>query len=126
MGICLFLLGVVTIVCGDVFHSVLRTKTQQHFIHHILFLKSVPVDFSIKIIPQSILPPNEGFFRLLLANIEDQRWHFSKQPARSSDDILGVLLNQLLVDSGNIIETVRIGLGAELGQFVVTCFVFGQ
>ena len=126
MGICLFLLGVITIVCGDVFHVVLRTKTQQHFIHHIFFLETVAVDFSIKIITQGLLPPKKGLLRLLFANIEDQRWHFSKQPARSSDDILRVLGNQWLVDSGHIIKTVSVCLGTELGQFVVTCLVFGQ
>ena len=126
MGIRLLFAGVIGVVGRDAFHIVLLAQTQQHFIDHALLLEAVTVDFRVKVLAQRLLPPDERLLRLLLTNVQDERWNLPKQPACGDDDVFLELLDQGFVDARYVVESVGVGLGAELGQFVVAVLVFGE
>ena len=70
MGFSILLVAIIGIVCGNQGNPVFAGKGDQGLIGPVFVLLSVPHDFHIEILTKFILPPKQGFFRLLFALVQ--------------------------------------------------------
>ena len=120
------LVQVERVVGGHRLDPVPGTKATKHVVDGILFRKAVAVDFCVKIGSKLLFPPQKRLFGLLFAHIQDQLGNLPHHSAGCDHDALFVGEQQVAVDARNIVKSIDVGDGTQLGQVVVARFVLGQ
>ena len=126
VGVALVLAGVIRIVACHHFHAMGRGKTLQHLIDHGLFFQPVAIQLRIEVVAHELFPKHECLLCLGFSNVQNQRRNLAKKPPCQHHKILFVLLHKIPIDARNVVKTVGVCLGRELGQVVVSVLVFGQ
>src|SRR5690606_12590720 len=126
MGLCIFFITIIGVVGGHQFNIMVLGHLHQYLVHTILIFLSVAHDLYVKVVPELLFPPQQGFFCLFLAHVQDFVGDFPVEISSEGDDILFVLLHNLFVNPWNIIEAIGVGNGGHFGQIVVPLLVLGQ
>ena len=84
------------------------------------------LDFQEIAVAEQLLVPAGCPGRLGHVAVGDQTRHLRRRARRQDRQAAGVLLKQLFVDAGAVVETVDVGLGHQLHQVAVPGVVAGQ
>ena len=126
VGVALVFARVVAVVARHQLDAMLGRHLLKEVVHHGLLLQPVSVQFGIEIVPHQALPPHKSFFRLILTHVEHQRRHLSEKTSSQNDKVFLEFLHEGPVDAWHVVESIRVGLGRQFGQVVVTVLVLGQ
>ena len=117
---------VVAVVGRHVADAVLAAEPEQEIVDHLLLLQSMAVELGVEMLAEMLLPPQKGLLGLAVPHIEQEAGYLAEQTAGEHDQVLLVLEQLVAVDAGHVIEAVRVGQRAELGEAVVAGLVAGN
>ena len=126
MGIGLVARRVEAVVGRHVADAVLAAEPEQEVVDHLLLFQSMAVELGVEMLAEMPLPPQEGLLGLAVAHVEQEARHLAEQAAGEHDQVLLVLEQLVAVDAGHVIEAVRVGERAQLGQAVIASLVPGD
>jgi hypothetical protein len=136
VGIGILFVHKMDIVGGNELYLIFPCNADQLLVHPLLLgiggsvgigpVGLVALQLQVIIVAEHFLVPLHRLFRLTDLPAVDLTGNFSPQAGRGDDQPLMVLLQQLLVDAGTIVESFRPALGDDLDQVSVTLQVLGQ
>ena len=136
MGIGIFLIDEVRVVCTDEFDVQFLGKLYQCVIDEALSLvglvigscygRLVALQFQVVIVTKHALEPLDGLTCLGHLAAHDELRHLASQTGRAADDTLVVLLQFAMVGSGMIVHALGPGVGDDFDEVLVALQVLGQ
>ncbi len=104
----------------------LLCKLQQYLIDPIFIFLTVPHHFDVQVFAKLLFPPQKCLLGLVLTNVQYLTRYFTVEVTGQHYNIIFKALNDILIDSWHIVESVSISNGRHFGQIVIALFILCQ